>query len=395
MREFQPGYPRVPAWVYGDWIAPGGSWRLWSRAALLGSALRRPAAADRLRLRFVLRVLGDGGPLRPRECAEGLAAGEVIAASRGAPSADLPAEVRSWLEGTGVRADARMLGLASSVVAAILDQNAVLAEEHDENGDSLARWLAPIEDLRHRLSTARPGPDMSGTGSTPGMRRLLEQLIGRRDQSGTRVHSGNEHAEYTWRKVRGGVLFSVRDRGGLAVSLDTSGRLALGTGTGLRRHAPLYVWDPDAEEVPRREFGRRTRCPVFSDMGYHWDDQADPGTTESLVSQWVAAGGNDEVIWAELDREHDLLIRLFEDCLHRTRSAMIARLEEQGRTRDAAALGAWDLPRLEAGLVASERRRIAAEHDRMAERVTRFRQRIAEINARYAAGPDDRDSGAS
>jgi len=343
----------------------------------------------------VLRVLGDGGPLRPRECAVGLAAAEVIAASCGAPSTDLPAEVRSWLEGTGVRSDARMLTLASSVVVAILDQNAGLAEEHDEKGDSLAGWLVPIEDLRHRLSTARPGPDRQGTGGTLSMRRRLEELAGRQDQSGTRAGSGKDHAEYTWRKVHGGVLFSVRDRRGLAVSLDTSGRLALDAGTGLRRHAPLYVWDPDAKEVPRREFGRRTRCPVFTDMGYHWDDQADPGTAESLVGQWVAAGGNDEVIWGELDREHDLLTRLFGDCLHRTRSAMITRLEEQGRTQDAAALGAWDLPRLEAGLVASERRRIAAEHDRMAARVARFRQGIAEVNARYAAGPDDRDSGAS
>jgi hypothetical protein len=343
----------------------------------------------------VLRVLGDGGPLSLRECAVGLAAGEVVAASCGAPSWDLPAEVRSWLEGTGVRADARMLAAAISVVAAILDQNAGLAEEHDENGDGLAGWLVPIEDLRHRLSTVRPGPDMHGAGGAAGVRRLLEELGGQRDRSGTRVRPGKDHREYTWRKVRGGVLFSVRDRRGLAVSLDTSGPLALDAGTGLRWHAPLYVWDPDAEEVPRREFGRRTRCPVFSDMGYHWDNQADPGTAESLVGQWVAADGNDEVIWAELDRELDQLTRQFENCLHRTRSALITRLEEQGRTQDAAALGAWDLPKLEARLVASQRQRIAAEHDRMAARGRRYREGLAEISARYAADPDDRDSGAS
>lgn len=129
-------------------------------------------------------------------------------------------------------------------------------------------------------------------------------------------------------------------------------------------------------------------------MGYHRDDQADRATAENLVDQWVADGGNDEVIWAELDRELGLLTGLFEDCIHRIRSIMITRLEEQGRTEDAAALGTWDQPKLEAKLVASQRRRIAAERDRRTEIVRRYRQRIDEINAQYPAEPGDREPGA-
>lgn len=342
----------------------------------------------------VLRVLGDGRPLSPRESAVGLAAGEVVAASCGVASADLPGKVRSWLEGTGARADAQALQLASGVAGAILDQHAGSPEEHEESGDSLASWLAPVQDLRHRLRTAQPGPPMQSSGGAQSPRRLLEELAGHRGPSGTRVQPGTDQAEYAWRKVRGGVLFSIHGQRGLAVTLDTSGRLAVEGGTGLRRHAPLYVWDPDGTRPSGREFSRRTRCPVFEVAGYHWDDQADPATAENLVDQWVADGGNDEVIWAGLDRELSLLTRLFEDCVHRVRSAMITRLEQQGHTEEAAALGTWDLPRLEARLVASERRRIAAERDRRIETARRYRRRMDEIDARSAQDPDDREPAA-
>lgn len=210
----------------------------------------------------VLRMLSDGGPLSPRESAVGLAAAEVVAAGCGVASADLPDKVRSWLEGTGARADAQALLLASGVAGAILDQYARWSGDREQSGDSLARWLAPVDDLRHRLSTAQPGPARQSSGGAHSSRRLLEELADHRGPSGTRVQPGNDQAEYAWRKVRGGVLFSVRDQRSLAVTLDTSGRLAVDGGTGLRRHAPLYVWDPDQTWVSGREFSRRTRCPV-------------------------------------------------------------------------------------------------------------------------------------
>ena len=102
----------------------------------------------------VLRILSDGKPLSPRESAVGLAAGEVVAASCGVASADLPGKERSWLEGTGARADSQALQVASRVAGAILDQHAGSPGEHEESGDSLASWLASVEDLRHR--SARP-----------------------------------------------------------------------------------------------------------------------------------------------------------------------------------------------------------------------------------------------
>lgn len=149
---------------------------------------------------------------------------------------------------------------------------------------------------------------MQSSGGAQSTRRLLEELVGHRGPSGTRVQPGQDQAEYAWRKVRGGVLFLVSGRRGLAVTLDTSGLLALESGMGLRRHAPLHVWDPEGTWPSGREFSRRTRCPVFEVAGYHWDDQADPATAENLVDQWVAEGGNDEVIWAGLDRELGLAV---------------------------------------------------------------------------------------
>lgn len=336
----------------------------------------------------VLRMLSDGRPLDSQETAVGLAAAEVVAASCGAPPASLPGQVRSWLEVSGARADEQALRLAGRVAGLILDQ---YAGEHEDPGGGLSGWRAPVEDLRHRLSTARPGPPWHGNASA---RRLLEELVGHRDRSGTRARPVRDQAVYTWWQVRGGVLFSVRDHRGLAVTLDTSGRLALDGGTGLRRHAPLFAWQPDGAWPSNREFSRRTRCPVFADMGWHWDDQTDPAVAENLVDQWVADGGNDEVIWAELDRELGLLTRLFGDCVDRIRSVMITRLEEQGRAGDAAALSRRDLPRLEAWLAASERQRIAAERDRRTKRTRQYRQRMDEVNARHAPGPADRDPAA-
>jgi hypothetical protein len=324
----------------------------------------------------VLRLLRDGGPLSTRDCERGLAAGEVIAASCGAPLADPPAEVRAWLEGTGFRADARTLQLAGRVTGMIVEQNAGLTDGHLAPGDSLARWVAPAEDLLRRLSTAQPGPPLNASGSAPSIRRLLEELTSQRGPSGTRAQPGNDQAEYTWRKVRGGLLFSVRDRRGLAVTVDTCGRVAPDSATGLLRHAPLYVWNPDGT-WPRglREFTLRTTCQAFDDLGWHWDDQAEWDATGALVDEWAAADGDDEVIWAALDREHDQLTRLFEECVHRIRSVLIQHFEEQGRPEEAVTFGNRDLRAVEAALVKFERQRIAAKHERLSEIHRRSRER--------------------
>jgi len=112
----------------------------------------------------VLRILSDGKPLSPRESAVGLAAGEVVAASCGVASADLPGKERSWLEGTGARADSQALQVASRVAGAILDQHAGSPGEHEESGDSLASWLASGRGSAASLSTAQPGPPVQSSG---------------------------------------------------------------------------------------------------------------------------------------------------------------------------------------------------------------------------------------
>jgi hypothetical protein len=320
----------------------------------------------------VLRVLGDGGALSVRECAVGLAAGEVIAASCGVPLADLPGEVRSWLESIGHRGDAQTLELAGRATGLILDQDAGLSEGYLTDGDSLDRWLAPVKDLRHRLSIATPGPPPQVSGGAPGARRLLEDLMAQRDESGTRTGPGSGQARCTWRKVRGGLLFTLAVQRGLAITLDTSHRLTSGSGTGLLRHAPLYVWNPDGTWPPRREFGARTRCQLPG-VRWHWHDQAEWEPTEALIDAWIAAGGDDTVIWSELDREHDVLARMLDDCVHQIRSSLISQLQEQGHTEDAAKAGSWDQPELEARLAAREQKRIDAEHERGLEMVRRYR----------------------
>jgi hypothetical protein len=336
----------------------------------------------------VLRILGDGRPLSMRECAAGLAAGEVIAASCGAPLAGLPDKVRSWLESTSYRADAQTLDLAGQVAQLILDQNAGVSDGLLAEGDSLDRWLAPVKDLRHRLSTATPGPALQDGGHTPTARRLLENLTAQRGESGARPGPDNDQVRCKWIKVRGGLLFTLATRRGLAVTLDTSHRLAArtgdGSGTGLLRHAPLYVWNPDGAWPPRREFYARTRCQLPG-ARWHWHDMADWEVTEALIDAWIAADGDDEVIWAGLDREHDILTQLLDDCVRQFRASLISQAKDRGNTEDAAKIGSWDQHELEGRLGARERKRIEAEHERGTEIVRRYRERIDATRARYAA----------
>ena len=74
------------------------------------------------------------------------------------------------MEAAGVSTDAPTLHLASRVVGVILDQDAGLTGLIVP-GDSLARWLIPVEDLRRRLSAAQPWrhgwPVASGGASPP------------------------------------------------------------------------------------------------------------------------------------------------------------------------------------------------------------------------------------
>ena len=327
----------------------------------------------------------DGaGSLDEKESAEALAAAEAIAASVRQPAVGLPDQVQMWAQRTGARTDAEEVKLALRVVGVILDQSAELRDQQDETGDSLEKWLTPIDDLRRRLSAA--GPASAGKAARSPSRRLRDLVAGR-GPSGSRLRNGGPGADCEWRKAGSGVLFSLRDGRGLAVTLHTAyggNPRGVGSPAGLWRHAPLYIWGDAAGTWPR---GGPPTCPVYGDR-YHWDDVAETGRSLDLVNRWVAAGGDDDVVWAELDREHDVLTRKYEAFLTGKHALVVAALKERGRDQDAVKLAGYELPKAEAWLVDWEKKRITADHERGEAAVRLWREGLAEIGRRSASNPD-------
>lgn len=321
--------------------------------------------------------------LDEKKCAEALAAAEAIAASVGQSAVGLPDQVQMWIERTGARADAEEVQLALRVVGAILDQNAELRDQQDETGNSLEKWLTPIDDLRRRLIAA--GLARAGKAVRSPSRRLRDLVAGR-GPSGGRLRDGGPGVDCEWRKMEGGVLFSLRDARGLAVTLHTGhgGQpRGLPFPAGLWRHAPLYIWGDAAGTWPR---GGHRACPVYDDP-YHWDEVAETGRSVDLVNRWVAAGGDDDVVWAELDPEHDVLTRKYEAFIAGGRALRAAALKERGRDQDAAKVAGWDLPQAEAWLVHHEKKRITADLERGKTLVRLWREGLAEVDRRFASNP--------
>jgi len=157
-----------------------------------------------------LRPFDDGGSLGGPECAAALAAAEAIAASAGQRAAGLPDAVGLWIERTRTRPGAEDVQLALRVVGMILEQNSALRDQQDETGASLAEWLTPIEDLQRRLSAVSVAPASAGDGAPRSASRRLHDLVARREPSGSRSRDDVPGVECAWRKVRGGVLFSLR-----------------------------------------------------------------------------------------------------------------------------------------------------------------------------------------
>ncbi|MBO0832495.1 MAG: hypothetical protein J2P29_11055 [Actinobacteria bacterium] len=114
-----------------------------------------------------------------------------------------------------------------------------------------------------------------------------------------------------------------------------------------------------------------------------------------LVNRWVAAGGDDDVVWAELDREHDVLTRKYEAFIAGMRELVVAGLKERGRDQDAEKYASLDLPEVEARLVHQEKKRLTADHERGAAVVRHLLEGFAEIDRRFASDPERRSASVS
>jgi hypothetical protein len=97
----------------------------------------------------VLRQLDAAAGIGGREGEIGVAAAEVVAASRGWPSEALPGGVLDWLERTGGSTEASAAELALRVVAAIEGETSDLRSLWDEGGG--VEWRERMADLRERL----------------------------------------------------------------------------------------------------------------------------------------------------------------------------------------------------------------------------------------------------
>ena len=173
---------------------------------------------------------------------------------------------------------------------------------------------------------------------------------------------------------------------GLAVTLHTGhgGQpRGLPFPAGLWLHAPLYIWGDAAGTWPR---GGHRSCPVYDDP-YHWDNVAEPGRSVDLVNRWVAAVGDDDVVWAELDREHDVLTRKYEAFLTGKRELVVAGLKERGRDQDAEKFAGYDPPKAEAWLVNWEKKRLTADLERGKTLARLWREGLEESNRRFPSDP--------
>ena len=86
------------------------------------------------------------------ECSAAVAAAEVIAASNGKATKDLPKELSSWLEQQNRAEIAKLAPLATKVVSRILNgQKSELQELWQENKKDFSKWKSHMQNLISRL----------------------------------------------------------------------------------------------------------------------------------------------------------------------------------------------------------------------------------------------------
>lgn len=93
-------------------------------------------------------VAENEGYVDADEAQPAVAAAEVVAAMRGRPSPDLPAEARAWAAGQG-RPEAALVELARAAVARVRRDSEL--KELWEEGDP-SEWEGALDDLAGRLS---------------------------------------------------------------------------------------------------------------------------------------------------------------------------------------------------------------------------------------------------
>lgn len=81
-----------------------------------------------------------------------VAAAEVVAALKGKPRAELPAEVVEWVERVGLEADPRLVKTALQAIAQVRNaDSSELAQLWSDSEELSAQWHADLEDLVQRL----------------------------------------------------------------------------------------------------------------------------------------------------------------------------------------------------------------------------------------------------
>lgn len=159
-------------------------------------------------------------------------------------------------------------------------------------------------------------------------------------------------------------MFAMGDTRRNAVTMDTryGGRQrGLRRAGGLRRHCRLYVWGDGTGEWPGR-FMVSSFCPLWP--ADHWDDPAPGAEGVGLVNQWIDADGDDQVIWAYLEREYEAMYTAFTSCLAARRTGAVAALRTRGRFDEAARIEDLGPEEFERRLLGSERKKIVMERER-------------------------------
>ena len=93
--------------------------------------------------------IGDGY-LKAPDCSNAIAAAEVIAALRGHPVSDFPANAKQWVEANQTLDTAALVSVAVAALKRIRT-NSELKELWDESPES-PNWHATLDDVAHRLA---------------------------------------------------------------------------------------------------------------------------------------------------------------------------------------------------------------------------------------------------